>query len=367
MAKPIIEIDLDRLENNYLNIKKMIGNNSLLAVVKADAYGHGVIPISKKLESLGINFFAVFTIDEAIELRKNGINADIIIFERLSRESYKLAIKYNIIVNVSWFSDLEIFLENMIKKQNFPKYHLKIDTGMTRLGIPYESSFEFLNNFIEKTNLIPDGIYTHLATADEGDLSFAINQKEKFDNILSIIKNKIDLKWVHISNSGGVSNLDNSNYNLVRVGMLLYGALPSNSLKKVPQIQPVMNFKGEIVLIRRVKKDIPISYGGLYKTAKSSNIGVIQVGFADGMPRAWFERGYVNWNGKKYKICGRICMDQFMVNFENDKPSEGEKVLIWGKDNQNHIPVEIIAEDIGLNPYNLFTSISDKRATKIIK
>ena len=98
-----------RIENNYINIKKIIGNNSLLAVVKADAYGHGVIPISKKLESLGVNFFAVFTIDEAIELRKNGINADIIIFERLSRESYKLAIKYNIIVNVSWFSDLEIF------------------------------------------------------------------------------------------------------------------------------------------------------------------------------------------------------------------------------------------------------------------
>ena len=367
MAKPIIEIDLDRLKNNYLNIKKLIGKTSLLAVVKADAYGHGVIPISKHLESLGINFLAVFTIDEAIELRNNGINTDIIIFERLSNESFKLAIKYNIIVNVSWFSDLDIFKENIKKYKKCPKYHLKIDTGMTRLGIPYESSVQFFEDLIEKINVPPEGIYTHLATADEGDLSFAIEQKTRFDRILNNIKNKIDLKWVHISNSGGVSNLDNSNYNLVRVGMLLYGALPSSSLKKIPKIEPVMNFKGQIVLVRRVKKNTPISYGGLYKTSKSSNIGVIQVGFADGMPRAWFKRGYVSWNGKKYKICGRVCMDQFMVNFENDKPEEGEKVLIWGKDNNNHIPIEIIAEDVGLNPYNLFTSISDKRAKKVIK
>ena len=118
MAKPIREIDLDRLKNNYLNIKKLIGKTSLLAVVKADAYGHGVIPISKHLESLGINFLAVFTIDEAIELRNNGINTDIIIFERLSNESFKLAIKYNIIVSFSWFSDLDIFKENIKSVQN---------------------------------------------------------------------------------------------------------------------------------------------------------------------------------------------------------------------------------------------------------
>jgi len=367
MAKPIIEINLERLKNNLSSIKKIIVKNSILAVVKADAYGHGVIPIAKTLEQSGINFFAVFTIYEAIELRRNGITSDIIIFERLSKESFKLAIKYNIVVNVSWYSDLELFKENNSKNFNCPKYHFKIDTGMTRLGIPYKSSEKFINNFISSTNLVPDGIYTHLSTADEGDLSFAIKQKNRFDKILNSLKNKINFKWIHLSNSGGVTNIDNSNYNLVRVGMLLYGALPSDSLKIIPKIEPVMNFKGEIVLIRRVKKNTPISYGGLYKTSKSSNIGVIQVGFADGMPREWFQRGYVSWNGKKYKICGRICMDQFMVNFLDDNPNEGENVLIWGKEGNNYISIEEISKDIGLNPYNLFTAISDKRAVRIIK
>ena len=174
----------------------------------------------------------------------------------------------------------------------------------------------------------------------------------------------LKFKFIHCSNSGAVLNLENSYFNMVRVGMLLYGALPSNEVIDNIGIKPVMSFCGSIVNVRKVKKNTPVSYGGVYKTASDTNIAVIQTGFADGFPRPWFEYGYVIYNGQKFKIAGRVCMDQLMIDFGNVVPELGDDVLFFGDNQIGQLPVEIIADQINSTPYVLFTAIGGR--TKII-
>lgn len=361
MANPIVEINLDRLLQNARLIRERAGDAELLVVVKADGYGHGAVPISRALEAAGIRYLGVFTIKEALELRNNGINTNVIIFERLSKQTIPLAAEHSITVNLSWFGDLDLIKLALADGVKIPAFHLKLDTGMSRLGIPYLEASSFFEKLQSETGIVPEGVYTHLSTSDEGDLSFAYEQKNRFEEALSEIQNFCSPKWIHVANSGGLVNMPDSFYNMVRVGLLIYGATPSSDMLDPIPIEPVMNFKGEIVLVRRVNAGTPVSYGALYKPERDSYLGVVQAGFADGVPRPWFERGVVAWKGKRYRIAGRICMDQFMVDFKDQQPKEGDRVLIWGKDKENHIPIEEISKDIDLTPYALLTSVNGKR------
>ncbi|MBF89924.1 MAG: alanine racemase [Candidatus Marinimicrobia bacterium] len=361
MASPIIEINLDRLVQNALLIKERAKDSEVLAVVKADAYGHGASTVTKVLEGAGIRYFGVFSIDEALELRKNGIKAKILIFERLTKRAIQLAIEHSIIVNISWFGDLDLLKNAKKNKIKLPQFHLKLDTGMSRLGIPYMEAVSFVKELKAHTGIQPEGIYSHLSTSDEGDRSFAYKQKDRFDHVLKELKSILSPKWIHISNSGGLVNMPDSLYNMVRIGMLFYGAKPSSEIIHPIPVEPVMNFKGEIVLVRKVLSGTPISYGALYRPSIDSYIAVVQVGFADGIPRSWYKNGFIVSKGKRYKIAGRICMDQFMVDFGKIKPREGDRVLIWGKDDKNELPIEMISKDIGLSPYVIFTGLGGKR------
>ena len=212
-------------------------------------------------------------------------------------------------------------------------------------------------------SLIPfiEGVYTHFATADEGDLSYAEKQLNDFRMVIEKVKNLgLKFKFIHCSNSGAVLNLKSSYFNMVRVGMLLYGAMPSNEVYDNIGIKPVMSFCGSIVNVRKVKKDTPVSYGGVYKTASDTNIAVIQTGFADGFPRPWYEDGYVIYNGKKFKIAGRVCMDQLMIDFGNLVPEIGDDVLFFGENKIGNLHVDIIADKINSTPYVLFTAIGGR-------
>ncbi|MEE2877093.1 MAG: alanine racemase [Candidatus Neomarinimicrobiota bacterium] len=365
MANPVAEIRLDRLRHNARIVMNRAGNSELLAVVKANGYGHGAVPVSKMLEGAGINYLGVFTLDEAIELRNGGVECEILIFERLSDRAIRESAKLSITVSVSWFSDLDLFKHSVNNGFTLPKFHLKLDTGMTRLGIPWKDVTEFAGSLKQETGAEPDGVYTHLSTSDEGDLTFAYEQKRRFDDAVHELQRVCSPKWVHIASSGAIVNMPDSYYNMVRVGILLYGASPSVELVDPLSVQPVMNFKGEIVLVRHIEAGTPVSYGALYQPGDDCYLGVVQVGFADGMPRAWFERGVVMWNGKRYRIAGRICMDQFMVDFGKEEPEEGETVLIWGRDGNNHLPIEEISKDLGLNPYTLFSGLGGKRIERV--
>ena len=354
---PKAYIHTDRLKQNLWNIRRHVGDRPLICVVKANGYGHGAIAVSKILVQEPGIILAVFSFEEAIELRENGIEDEILIFSRMQPEFLEKADAMSFTLNVCAMTDLQALDEHKKQKGSCPTFHLKFDTGMTRLGFdPSEADSVF--SIINKNELCPEGIYSHFATADEGDLSYAESQLQQFNQIVEKGKSTgIDLKYVHCSNSGAILNLPNAFFNLIRVGMLLYGVAPSDEVSMDINVEPVMSFCGPIVNVRRVKAGTQVSYGGVYTTDKDTNIAVIQTGFADGFPRSWYKKGYVSYGGQNYKIAGRVCMDQLMVDFGDEVPKEGEEVLFFGKKDGNEIPVETIAKEIGTTTYVLLTAI----------
>ncbi len=361
MIGPKAIIHLDRLIHNYREIKKHVGDVPLMTVVKANGYGHGTVPIAQALQKEGANFFAVFTIEEAKELRENGIISEILIFSRMNREFVEDAADLNVTLILSQKEDIEILQELFLKNHKRPKVHLKIDTGMTRLGIPYEDARSILNDLMYSPEIDCEGIYSHFATADEGDPSYAKMQLDRFYNVLKITeKMEFPLKYRHFSNSGAILNLPKSKFDIMRVGMLLYGAYPSDEVPRSIDLKPVMEFVAPIVTVRRVPKGTFISYGGKYKTDNDTNIGVIQCGFADGFPRPWYVDGYVMYKEKKYKIAGRVCMDQLLVDFGDTVPQDGENVLLIGEGEHGYIQAEEIGQNIGSTPYVIFTAIGGR-------
>ena len=192
-------------------------------------------------------------------------------------------------------------------------------------------------------------------------MTYAHHQQEKFNSVLRLAGEiGISFKNIHCSNSGGILNLDQDKMSHIRVGMLLYGAFPSNEVPKKLDILPVMEFRASVVQIRNVKSGTKVSYGGVYETKADTHIVVIQCGFADGFPRPWYDGGYVSYEGRKLNIAGRICMDQFMVDFEELSPNVGDEVLLFGKNDGDMIKMESIADHIKSTPYVLATSIQGR-------
>ena len=358
---PKAYINLDRCRSNLLSIQKLVGDKKLLCVVKANGYGHGSVQIAKSIANIKNIQFAVFSIDEALELRNAKIKNKILVFSKLQKKNIELAYEENIILNISSFDDIEHIESFYLKNKVSPKYHLKFDTGMTRLGFGLNDAEAIYRRLSKSLHPYIEGVYTHFATADEGDLSYAKKQLNDFKTVIEKVENfGMKFKFIHCSNSGAVLNLEESYFNMIRVGMLLYGALPSNEVSDSIGIKPVMSFCGSIVNVREVKKNTPVSYGGVYKTGSDTNIAVIQTGFADGFPRPWFENGYVIYNGQKFKIAGRVCMDQLMIDFGNVVPELGDDVLFFGDNQIGYLPVEIIADQINSTPYVLFTAIGGR-------
>ncbi len=361
MRGPKATIHLDRLAANYNRVKNRVDHKPIMAVVKANGYGHGAVACAQKLESQGCQFFGVFTPEEGFALRDGGIHSDILVFSRMDPEQLDGAIQNNFTLDVSDPSDVNTLIAYHKNNGQSPKFHLKVETGMTRLGIDMDAMDKVIQQLVDHPELNCYGIYSHFATADEGDLTYALAQEAKFKSILVLANQKgIQFKYIHFSNSGAVLNMDQSEYNLVRVGMLLYGAYPSDEVPQDLDIQPVMTFTAPIVSVRHVPQDTAVSYGGVYHTKTDTNIGVIQCGFSDGLPRSWYVDGYVSYRGNYHPIAGRICMDQFMVDFGNTNPTEGEDVLLMGKRGEDEITMETVAKSINSTPYVLSTAIGGR-------
>ncbi len=355
---PKAYIHVDRLKQNLKRIQKRIGNRLLLCVVKSNGYGHNAKIIARELSRQDKQIgFAVFAFEEAIELRKEKIKNKILIFSRIHDSWIDKAFHFDLDVTASTIDDLKLLIK-MHKSGKCPSFHLNFNTGMNRLGFDYNQS-ESVFLLLRKNPKVPlKGIYSHFATADEKDLKYAYSQLNTFKKIVAIASdNNINFKYIHCSNSGSILNMDDYLFNMVRVGMILYGVSPSEESIMDDKLSPVMSFCGPIVNIRRVKKGTKISYGGEYSTTEDTNIGVVQVGFADGFPRPWFRNGYISYKGEKYKIAGRACMDQFMVDFKETNPKEGDSVLIFGRLGPDEIPIEQIAKEISTTSYALLTSI----------
>lgn len=368
------EISLNKLEYNYNQIKKHLHKTNprkeikICGVVKANAYGHGIREISQKLISLGTDFLGVANYDEAIKLRSTIPDANILVFGTLIHSKLKPAayvsklLKYNLIATVASLDTakfLDLYSGRLKKKF---KVHIKIDTGMRRIGFDVKRAFKNIEQIFSYKNLDIEGIYTHFATAESGDKSFAKTQLNQFKELLQMLKTAgMEFPIVHAANSGAILDIKDSFFDMVRPGLLLYGYYPSEEIKNKLELKPIMSLKSKVTYIKRLDENTSISYGRKYFTKERTFVGSIPIGYGDGYWRSLSSAGKVCINNEYFPIAGTITMDWLMVNLgKRSAVKIGDDVLLIGRENKNDLGADKIAKISKSIPYEVLCSFADR-------
>ncbi len=353
-------INLNSIRKNILGIKQKIGRNiKICPAVKADGYGHGAVVISKMFESEGLaDYLGVATVEEGIELRDNGIKLPILLFGVTFKDQLYKAIKNNLTLTIVSVKTLEQTIE-CCRKYNFnAKIHIKVDTGMGRIGTNLEEALEIVKIAYNSDYIDLEGVYTHFPKSDEKDKTFSINQISKFKKLKKEIEESdIHISIYHMANSGAILDLPDSYFNMVRPGVMTYGYYPSNETSESIKLYPSMKLRSEIAFIKRIKKGTPISYGGTFVAPYDCYIATVPIGYADGLNRLLSNKHKVIINGKLYQIAGRICMDQTMIDLKDDFYDIGTEVTFFGFDT---ITASDVALELSTIPYEVTCWISKR-------
>ena len=344
-------IHLDIIRQHIKEMKKNMASDALfMAVVKADGYGHGASAIAEAVKD-EIDGCAVATVDEAVSLREHGFDKRILVLGFVHESLYYKIIDYDISISIYTLYAAER-LSICAQKEGKQAYiHISLDTGMSRLGArDDEMSIEMIEKIKGLPNLVVEGIFTHFTSSDEADKEKSYHQLKRFTSFLEALEKRgIDIPIKHCSNSAGIIDLPEANFNMVRAGIALYGLYPSEEVKKqAVKLRPALELKSHIVYLKDVEANTGISYGSTYVTTKRTKIATIPIGYGDGYPRGLSNRGFVLIRGKRVPIRGRICMDQFMVDVsEIPDVKENDEVVLIGKDGEEQISVEELASLVG--------------------
>lgn len=352
-----LEINLDNLKHNIKELKRYIKDDTLLmATVKANAYGHGAITIAKSFLENGVDRLAVSILLEGMELRKSGIEAPILILNYTPPAHYNKIIEYDLIQNIYSYEDAKLLSKEAVKAGKNVKIHIKIDTGMARIG------FLANNNAIKdiiKINKLPnidiEGIFTHFAKSEEPDKTFTELQYSRFSWVLNELeKHNIYIPIKHVSNSGAIIEMPQYNLDMVRAGIILYGHYPSEGMDKTKlRIKPAMALKSSISNIKKLPKGSGISYNQIFTTERDSIIATLPIGYADGYTRMLTGKGQVYVEGKLAPIVGKICMDQMMVDLTGiDQASMDSEVILFDYEDGS-ITMEDLANKLGTVNYEI--------------
>jgi alanine racemase len=365
------EIDLVALQHNFKVIRASIpATSEILAVVKADAYGHGFEEISRELEDMGVNAFGVAFLAEAIQLRKSGIDKPILLLGGVYPGQERKCIGFNLSTVVFTMEQAQALNHAAGKLFRKAQIHLKVDTGMGRLGIRYSDTPAFLDELRRLPNLALEGIISHFASADELDEqghAFTILQSERFKQVVAETRAAgFTPRYIHIDNSAGVLLGNCTDCNLVRPGITLYGSLPSPDFKGSADLRPVMRMKSRIAMLKWVDAGTTISYARRFTASDRTLIASVPVGYADGYPRSLTNKGEVLIRGRRARVTGTVCMDWIMLDVTDiDGVTIGDEVTLMGADaSGNCIHAEELAAWAGTIPYEIFCGIS-KRVPRI--
>ncbi len=364
------KIDLDAARHNLNAVYKLIKpDTKVIAVIKTDGYGHGAIPIATELEPVEYLYgFAVATAEEALQLRRHGIQKPILILGYVFPEHYPQLIEQEIRLTVFTQEMAEQLAKDAQKLNKDVLIHIKIDTGMNRIGMQAkEESVKIIAQIASLPHIIPEGIFTHFARADEADKSAANEQLIQFEQMIKMTEAAgIHIPYRHCANSAGIIDLPQTHMDLVRAGIILYGLWPSEEVQKERiDLQPVLELLSHVAYVKQLEAGKSISYGGTYTTKKTQTIATIPAGYGDGYPRSLSNQGYVLIHGKKAPIVGRVCMDQFMVDVTDiPQVKTGDKVVLVGKDGEEVITLETLAQLSGRFHYE-FTCCLSKRIPRV--
>lgn len=360
------QIDLGALRGNYRVLKRQAQDRDVMAVVKANAYGHGLIETARALVEEGIAYFGVGFLEEGIELRKAGVKTPILVLGGVVGYQAGLFLEYDLDLTVSSIRLARSVAEEVRRagaggkaSLRRARVHLKVDTGMGRIGVSWANALPFIEAALALDELDVVGIYSHLATADEADPSFTREQVDRFRRVLRQadgLKKPISIR--HIANSGAVFQHPESIYNMVRLGISLYGCSPSAEIEPPVELKPVLSLRSEVVFVKRVPAETSISYGATWKTPRETTIATVPIGYGDGYPRALSNKAQVLIRGRRLPVVGRICMDQLMVDCGDLRVEVGDPVTLIGRQDAERIRAEEVACWQDTIPYEVTTQIN---------
>ncbi|NLC18685.1 MAG: alanine racemase [Clostridiales bacterium] len=359
-------VNLSAIRHNLQEIRKSINSDTkLMVIIKADAYGHGAVPLAKAIGDSGyVDAYGVAIIEEAVELRNAGIKKPILILGYTPSQQYDLVVENDVSQTIFQYEMAKALSEEAVRQGKTAKVHIKLDTGMSRIGYPdKKESIEEIKRIVELKNLEVEGIFSHFARADERDKSCTYRQIERFNCFIEQLeKENIFIPIKHMSNTAGIMEFKEANYNMVRCGIATYGIYPSDEVSKDKvRLIPAMELKTHVIYVKDVEAGVGISYGATYVTDKKRRIATIPVGYADGYSRNLSNTGKVIIHGQYAPIVGRICMDQFMVDV-SDIPDvkQGDLVTLLGKDQDACISAEELAAWSHSFPYELVCTIGKR-------
>lgn len=356
LPKSFAEIDLGALSHNLDITRRLAGNCRIMAVVKANAYGHGAVTISRHLLNQGVDMLGVAFLKEAIDLRDGGISAPIVLF--FDTANIDTCLRNHITPTVfDLRTARRVSHEASVLRIQTP-VHIKVDTGMGRVGIELKRAHEMIRRIAALDNIVCEGLMSHFPDADLPDKSFSTHQMRSFRKLVgSLREEKISFRYLHMANSAAIMTIPQAVMNMVRPGIMLYGY----GLKHDRRLKPVLTLRSSILFLKRVPAGTSVSYGRTFITKRTSRIATVPIGYADGYSRKLSNQGVVIIKGKFAPVIGRVCMDTIMVDVtEIPEVRIGDEVLLIGRQGRQCISAWDIAEKTGTIPYEVLTSIGER-------
>lgn len=353
-----VEVNLDNLAHNYSEIRRIVRKETqVMPVIKANGYGHGAVELAKLYSSLGVNRFAVSLLNEAIELRRAGIDKPILVLNFTPEYQMSDVAANDLTQAIYRYEDAVALSEAAAAMDKKLKIHIKLDTGMSRIGfLPSDDSIENVLKISQLPNLEIEGIFTHFAKSDEADKSFTRLQFDRFMRMVESIQEKgLNIPLKHVSNSAAIIDLPEYNLDIVRPGIILYGYYPSDDVKKERiDLRPAMTLRTIVSNIKTLPVDTGISYNHVYRTPAEARIATVPIGYADGYPRTLTGKGQVYIAGKRVTINPRICMDQMMFDVTGLRDvNVGDEVIYFGYGNKDWPSVDEVAKTFGTINYEI--------------
>lgn len=358
------EVNLAAIQHNIKEIKgKVQGKAKICAVVKANAYGHGVIAVAKTAIEAGADYLAVAILNEALELRQAGFLEPILILGFTPLEQADQVVAHDIEQAVFTMEAAEELSKAAALQNKIAKIHLKVDTGMSRIGIIPQQAGDLASQIQAMPNIEIVGMFSHFATADSADKSFAYEQLAKFKTAIASVESKgIDIPIKHIANSATILEIPEAHFDMVRAGVILYGLWPSDEVKKDIDLRPAMQLRAKVAYVKTMPANRGISYGQIFRTARESKIATIPIGYADGWTRMLTGKVRVQVNGKLVPIVGKICMDQCMADVTDiGEVKVGDEVVLFGSD---QVTIDDIANLLGTINYEIVCMVG-KRVPRV--
>ena len=364
MRPTYAEINLGAIHDNLRQVRARVGRRPIvMAVVKANAYGHGMVPVAKSvLKHKTASYLGVAIVEEGIRLRQNNVTAPVLVFTVPSESQLRSYIGMNLEATICSLSTARKLDRMAAGAGTKGVVHVKIDTGMGRIGILPKDALPFLTELKKLKHIAVKGIYTHFATSDERDLQYARKQLSEFNASLTALERAgIHIPLRHCANSGAILQMKGSYFDMVRPGIMMYGYRPSQETRKTLPLKPAMSIRSEIAFMKQVPKGTSISYGRRYISSSKTTIGSVAIGYADGISRRLTNKANALVNGRQYPIVGTICMDQLMIDFGSRSSNKvGDRVTLLGRDGTREITGWDIADALGTIPYEICCAISER-------